>query len=120
MCSGCGFGRVRHPIVTPPVDPASADLTETAVDDPTDRETPLIDSKTVVLAHNTDSGAHTITIGSVADTPFNRPGDITAYSIAAGKIARFGPFKTAGWANAGKLNIDVSSPLVRLMILTLP
>ncbi len=104
---------------TLPIDAGTADLTETAVDDPTDRETPLVNLKTLVIAHNTDSGAHTITIGSSVDT-YNRTGDITAYSIAAGKIARFGPFQTLGWSNAGKLNIDVSDPLVRLSIITLP
>lgn len=107
----------NYPVL--PFDAGEADLVETAVDDPTDRETPLIDGKTVVLAHNTDTVAQTITIASAADT-FNRFGDITAYSIAAGKIARFGPFKTAGWAVSGKLNIDVSDPLVRLAVITLP
>jgi hypothetical protein len=102
-----------------PLIAASADLLETAIDDPTDRETTLVDKKTVVLAHNTDTVARTITISSVPDT-LNRVGDITAYSIAAGKIARFGPFNTVGWASSGKLNIDVSSPLVRLSVLTLP
>lgn len=96
-----------------PLSGGSADITETAIDDPTDRYVALLDSKTVIFAHNSDSGAHTITIGSVADQ-YNRTGDITAYSIAAGKIARFGPFKTAGWANGGNLNIDVSDPKVRL------
>lgn len=102
-----------------PYSGGAADVTETAVDDPTDRYTPVVNNKTLVIAHNTDSVARTITIASVADT-FNRTGDITAYSIAAGKIARFGPFQTAGWANGGNLNIDVSSALVRLAVITLP
>jgi hypothetical protein len=102
-----------------PLGAGTADLTETAVDDPTDRQTTLIDGKTVILAHNTDVGAHTITFTSVADS-FNRTGDITAYSIAAGKIARFGPFKSSGWATSGQLLIDVSDPLVRLAVVTLP
>lgn len=104
---------------TLPISAGAADFLETAVDDPTDRQTPLVDGKTLVIARNTDSGAHTITISSVTDT-FNRTGDITAYSIAAGKVARFGPFKSAGWANAGQLLIDISSPLVRLTVVTLP
>jgi hypothetical protein len=102
-----------------PLAGGSADLTETAVDDPTDRYTALVNGKTVVLAHNTDTNPHTITFTSVEDS-FHRKGDITAYSIAAGKIARFGPFQSAGWADAGNLDIDVSDPLVRLAVITLP
>lgn len=102
-----------------PISAHAADFTETATDDPTDRVTPLVNGKTVVLAHNTNNIAGTITISSVADQ-FNRTGDITAYSIDAGKIARFGPFNSAGWASAGNLNIDVSDSTIRLTILTLP
>jgi len=102
-----------------PITPGAADVIFTATDDPTDRETPLVDGKTVIHAYNSDSVARTITIGSQVDT-YNRVGDITAYSVAAGKTAHFGPFKTLGWALAGKLNIDVSSPLLRLAVITLP
>ena len=63
--------------------------------------TPLIAGKTLLLAMNTDSGAHTVTVSSVADEK-NRKGDITAYSLAAitgttPVIAQFGPFASAGW-----------------------
>lgn len=102
-----------------PLSAGAADVTETAVDDPTDRMTSLIDNKTYLLAHNTDTVARTITIGSTLDS-LNRKGDITAYSIAAGKLALFGPFRTVGWSNGGNLNIDVSDPKVRLAVLTLP
>ena len=106
-----------YPVV--PLTPGAADVIETATDDPTDRDTALVDGKTLIHAHNTDTVAHTITITGALDT-YNRSGDITAYSIAAGKIARFGPFKTLGWGNAGRLQIDVSNALVRLSIETLP
>lgn len=102
-----------------PLSAGSADFAFTAVDDPTDRQAALTDSKTTVIAHNTDSSAHTITITSVADQ-FNRTGDIAAYSIAAGKVAHFGPFKTVGWGHSGQLWIDVSSPLIRLAVVNLP
>src|SRR5689334_21171944 len=78
-----------------PLSVTTADLVLTAVDDPTDRNTTIVDGKTVVIAHNTDSGAHTITITSQVDDK-NRLGSVSTYSIAAGKIATFGPFKTAG------------------------
>lgn len=105
---------------TLPISAGGADIGFTANSDPTDRFTPIVDNKTLLLAYNSDSVARTITIGSAADTPFNRKGDITAYSVAAGKVACFGPFKTAGWANTGNLNIDVSDAHLLLAVVTLP
>jgi hypothetical protein len=102
-----------------PVTPGSADLGWTANTDQTDRSTPIVAGKTVVLAWNTDSGAHTITFTSVADDK-NRTGDISAYSIAAGKISRFGIFQLAGWTHSGVLWIDVSDPKVVIAVITLP
>lgn len=103
-----------------PITPGAATLSQTSNSDQTDRTTPLVDSKTLVTAHNSDSGAQTITFTSVADSPYNRAGDITAYSLAAGEIAYFGPFKTAGWASSGQLLIDVSDAKVLLTVITLP
>jgi hypothetical protein len=104
---------------TLPISAGGADLEFTANTDPTDRSTPIVENKTVVLAYNTDTSAHTITINSAPDT-FNREGDITAYSVAAGKVACFGPFKAAGWANAGVLEIDVSDPKLEVAVIQLP
>lgn len=105
---------------TLPIDSGGADLIFTATDDPTDRETTIVENKTLVLGYNTDSGAHTVTFTSVVDSPYNRTGDIAAYSVAAGKVAAFGPFKSAGWSHTGKLYIDVSDPTLRLAVITLP
>jgi len=92
----------------------------TSTSDPTDRVTALIDSKTMVIAHNSDSGSHTITITSVLDTPFNRSGDIVQ-NLEADEIWVFGPIKASGWAQTGNLLfIDVSDPKVQIAILTLP
>lgn len=104
---------------TLPYSASAADVLFTPDDDPTDRYALIVEGKTFVLAHNTDSGAHTVTFTSVADS-FNRTGDITAYSIAADKVAMFGPFKTAGWSHSGQLYIDVSDPKIRLAVITLP
>lgn len=103
-----------------PLDAGSADLVWTSSGDQPDREIALTtDGKLVLYAHNTDSGAQTITISGVVDDK-NRLGDITDYSIAAGKTSRFGPFARAGWANAGKLFIDLSDPLILLSAEILP
>jgi len=81
--------------------------------------TPLNNGKTYLLAQNTDSGAHTVTITSVADT-LGRTGDITSYSLAAGVIAQFGPFQTIGWTNGGQLWFQADNALVKFAVITLP
>ena len=101
-----------------PIAGGSADLTMTPADTVNQNMTPLIDSKTLLLAHNTGASGRTITITSVADT-LNRTGDITAYAIVAGAISRFGPFKTVGWANGGKLNFEANNAEVVFAVITL-
>jgi len=102
-----------------PISANSLDMDFQTSDNSLGNYTPLVDSKSLVLAWNTDSSAHTITFTSVADT-FNRTGDISAYSIGAGEIAMFGPFKTAGWSHSGELWIDTSNSTVELAVVTLP
>lgn len=102
-----------------PLTANSADLAMQAGDNSLGNYTALVDNKTFVIAQNTDSGAHTITFTSVVDT-FNRTGNITSYSIGAGELAMFGPFKTLGWANSGQLWIDVNDNTVKLAVITLP
>lgn len=103
---------------TLPVTPAS-DLTLVAADVANGNMTPIVEGKTVVFAQNTGVGARTITFTSVADT-FGRTGDITAYSLAAGKMKLFGAFKAAGWTHSGNLWIDGSHAEVLLAVITLP
>ena len=92
--------------------------------------TPLVPGKTLLLAMNTDSGAHTVTVSSVADT-FKRKGDITAYSLAAitgttPVIAILGIFAIAGWltptdgATPAGLWFESDSALVKFAVITLP
>lgn len=114
---------MAHPLIGSypalPLSASGADMIFTATDDPTSRFTNLFHKKTVVLAYNTDSGAHTVTFTSVPDLQ-KRAGDIAAYSVAAGKISAFGPFEIEGWSNNGQLWIDVSDPKVRLAVISLP
>ena len=92
--------------------------------------TPLVSGKTYLLAMNTDSSAHTVTISSVADA-FKRTGNITSYSLAAitgttPVIAQFGPFATAGWltptdgVSVAGLWFEASDATVKFAIVTLP
>jgi hypothetical protein len=94
----------------------------TSISDPTDRYTALVDNKTSVMAVNSDSAPHDITITAAPDTPFNRAVDLVV-TLAAGEIAVLGPFKQAGWSNSlGPTNnllfIDVSDPKVQMAVLT--
>jgi len=85
-----------------PLTADAADLAEQAGDATLLNYTPLVDGKTVVIAHNTSATvARTVSFISAPDDK-NRTGDITAYSLGIGEISKpFGPFRTAGWANVG-------------------
>ncbi len=97
----------------------SADLAFVAADTVNFNETPLVESKTVLVARNVGASSRTVTITSVADNN-NRTGDITAYSLGAGEVARFGPFKSVGWASAGKLRFEANNAEVEFAVITLP
>ena len=74
----------------------------------------------ILVAQNTDSGAHTVTVASVADT-FGRLGNITADSIAAGDYRVYQIFPQLFWAQTGNLiNVNVDSATVELAVLKLP
>ena len=74
-------------------------------------------SKLLVIAYNSDVGAQTVTITSVADQ-FQRVGDITAYSIAAGQFGIFGPFLQQGWKQSdGNLYFAASSANVKFFVI---
>jgi hypothetical protein len=74
----------------------------------------------LIVAQNTDSGAHNITITSVVDQ-YNRLGSITSESIAAGAIRIYGPFKRDGWMQTdGNVYLQADSALVKFGVITLP
>jgi len=74
----------------------------------------------LVLMRNTDAGAHTVTISSVVDTPYNRTGDITDYSIGAGETAGFYFSSTDGWVDTetGKITITPETTDIEFMVFT--
>lgn len=102
-----------------PLAAGSADLREDAADVVNDNSYQCT-GRELVIAHNTDAAAQTLTVSSSADE-HHRTGDITAYSIAAGKTASFGPFRPEGWARAdGTVKLTASSVNVKLSIVRLP
>lgn len=69
-------------------------------------------SKLIVIVQNTAGVSGTVTFTSLAD-PFNRTGDISAYSLAAGAIAEF-EFQRAGWCQSdGNLYCEASAATVK-------
>lgn len=106
---------------TLPLSANSANLVTAALDVSNGNYVAIVNGKTLLLAFNSDTSAHTVTLTSVADGQ-NRTGDITAYSIAAAKIATFGPFTSLGWnqTSPAGLWIDGNSALILLAVITLP
>ena len=75
--------------------------------------------QTLLLLDNTDAGAQTVTVTSVAKD--GRTGDITAYSIGIGEQALLGPFDAAGWnQSTNSVHIDVSATTVKACAVELP
>jgi len=94
----------------------SADLDVEAGDDVNGNETDCAGGDLIVV-ENTDAGAQTVSFTAAPDE-IGRSGAITDYSLAAGAVAIFGPFQSAGWRQTdGKLYIDVSDALVFVGVL---
>ena len=75
--------------------------------------------KEILIVHNDNAGAQTITITSQVD-PYNRLGTITDYSIGIGEYAVFPQFPMEGWADAsGYLNMVASATDVEFLVLRL-
>jgi hypothetical protein len=75
----------------------------------------------VLLLHNTDASAHTVTLSSASDSK-GRSGDITTYSIPANTIAVF-DFRGGleGWQQSdGTVHFTGVSALIKAAILTFP
>jgi hypothetical protein len=99
----------------------SADLIWTAAGaDFADGASFVLTGRELLLVRNDNAAAQTITISSVKD-PYNRTGDITAYSLGPGEYAMFGPFPRDGWAQAdGKLYFAASAANVYFAVIRLP
>ena len=97
----------------------SADFTWTAADQANDGNDTPHTGREIILVRNDNVGAQTVTVHSIAD-PYNREGDIAAYSLAAGDYAAFGPFQGAAWRQTdGKLWFNGSAADVFFAVLRL-
>jgi hypothetical protein len=102
-----------------PITPDARDITWLGANVSDKNDTALVAGKTLVLARNVDSGAHTVSFTSVADS-LNRKGDITTYSVGADQVALFGPFTTIGWASGGRLLFEGDNINIEFAVITLP
>lgn len=104
-----------------PVTVAANDLdtTGTAADTVNQNEASFGSSDRLLLtAHNTGASARTITITSTPD-PFNRSGNVAAYSLGAGEHMAF-MVKRAGWAQSdGKLYFEANNAEVVFRVFAL-
>jgi len=88
----------------------------------TDGNTWVCNGRDLLFFQNSDAGAVTVTITSVADEK-NRTGDITTYSIGIGEFAMFsvGLTNALGWqSTAKKIRITVSDADLKVSVLRLP
>lgn len=73
----------------------------------------------LVIVHNTDAVAHTITIYSASDY-YGRLLNVTNYSIPAGEFHVFGPFRSDGWMQLdAKVYVDSSSRFLQIAVVEL-
>jgi len=106
---------VTSPGAYPTVTANSLDVAFTAADASNGNHY-IGDGTELILVLNTDSGAHTVTVTSVADS-LGRTGHITAYSLGAGEYALLGPVKLAGWADStGKVLISANDATVKFLV----
>lgn len=98
------------PGTKPTLQPTAGSLTigQTAPGSAADGVAFPLSGRILLIAHNTNAGAQTVTIDSVPDRN-GRTGDITTYSIAAGRVAVFGPFDREGWAQSDGTLLAVGS-----------
>lgn len=106
----------------PALQPAAnaLDLTMTAADAGNFEQVALT-GRQILVWHNTGVSARTVTVTSIADGSKRRTGDITTYSIGAGKYGAAGPFEIDGWRQTdGYLYFAASHADVKFGVVTLP
>jgi len=87
--------------------------------DPTNKNQFAATGHDLIVIHNTDTSAHTVTVNSVADT-FGRTKDIAAATVAAGAYAVIGPLDLTGWVQAdGYVYLEADSNKVKLGVIVL-
>jgi len=104
---------------TLPITADTADIVFAVAGTYTDGEGWANTGREILLAYNSGASPYTVTISSVAY--LGRVGDVTAYSLAAGEFAMFGPFDPKGWNQSdGMVYVVGSNALVKFCVIQLP
>jgi hypothetical protein len=102
-----------------PIGAGTADVTLTAADT-TNFNYFAASGNDLLIAYNSGASPYTVTITSMPDQ-YGRSGDIATYSVAAGVVSVFGPFKRDGWVQAdGNIYLQASNVAVKFGVITLP
>jgi hypothetical protein len=109
---------LKYPALQPAVNSLDVAFTPAGADFADGASFPLT-GKEILIVHNDNVAAKTVTITSVADS-YNRTGDITAYSLGIGEYAVFPQFQLAGWQQSdGKLYLAAEAADVEFLVLRL-
>ncbi len=107
---------ISYPVL--PIAAGSADLVWTPANVADKNDAALVAGKTILFARNVGATSHNVTVTSAIDS-FNRTGDLGPYALAAGKVARFGPFLSNGWDHTGRLQFEADSTDVELAVVSI-
>lgn len=107
---------ISYPVL--PIAASSADLEWIPANIVDKNDAALVSGKTILFARNVGATPHNVTVTSAVDS-FNRTGDLGPYVLAAGKVARFGPFLSGGWDHAGRLQFEADSADVELAVVSI-
>jgi len=111
---------ILGPYVALPVAANSLDVPFAAADVANKQSTPLT-GKEIVIAHNTDVSARTVTFTSVADGRLKRTGDLGPYTMQADEKLAFYFADLEGWRQAdGSLYFEADNAAVKFAVLRLP
>jgi len=77
----------------------------------------------ILIAKNTDSAIHHVTVHSAPSGKWSRTGDVTSYPVpvsTGNNVSVIGVFTPDGWSNSGFLNVDADNADVMLAFVPLP
>lgn len=97
-----------------------ADVTLTAADVANKNQFVATGNEVVIVQNSDGANPYTVTFTSASDA-FGRTGDITTYSLAAGEIGVFGPFRLPGWVQSdGYVYLEGSNAAIKFGVLQIP
>lgn len=94
-------------------------LSMTSADTSNDTEVDTLQPGDILIAHNTDTSSHNITITSTDTNKAGRKEDISSESIAADEIRAFGPLELDGWRQSdGSFHFTADNSAVEFAVIS--